>query len=174
MNKKNKRKTQVSLCIQSTKIAEKIQQTKTKVDLSVFKLQELQKQLRKRRKETQELQRQIGKKWRGDSSVRATWRGEGKALTIQCLGAGEIWVGCKQISCYWSNIDNLWHFRFVNNYAALGPYTPGTNSTSPSLCMFHFSAINFLGTKALLFCCMAKLNLIFWGVKGFFVCGHGC
>ncbi len=34
----------------------------------------------------------------------------------------------------------------MNNYAALGPYIPGTNSTSPSLCMFHFSAINFLAT----------------------------
>jgi hypothetical protein len=21
---------------------------------------------------------------------------------------------------------------------------------------------------------MAKLNILFWGVKGFFVCGHGC
>jgi hypothetical protein len=47
-------------------------------------------------------------------------------------------------------------------------------STSPSFFLFHLSAINFLGTEALLFCCVAKLNLLFWGVKGFFVCGHGC
>jgi len=40
----------VSLCIQSTKIAEKIRQTKTKVDLSVFKLQELQKSIEKKKK----------------------------------------------------------------------------------------------------------------------------
>jgi hypothetical protein len=51
VNKKNKRKTQESQSLYSKyKIAEKIRQTKTKVDLSVFKLQELQKPIEKKKK----------------------------------------------------------------------------------------------------------------------------
>ncbi len=144
--KKNTRKSVFVFKVQ--KLQKKFDKRKQKSILVYSNYRSCKNQLRKRRKETQELQRQIGKKWRGDSSVLATWRGEGKALTIQCLGAGEKWVGCKQISCDWWNIENLWHFKFVKNYAALGAYIPGTNFYFAIIFSVSFKCHKFFGHQS--------------------------